>query len=160
LVKNIRIIANVDHDRFHVLIGRSHQHITKTYTFCNNFSFSKLQDMTKMILNLLKSEKTAKKFGQNLLFLAKWVKGMWIKGEKGGKSYSSKTCLEAATVSENYVISRTCHIRYIEKSKLSNASVYRKNAISSIYRKIAISSIYGKNAISSIYRKNAISSIY
>jgi hypothetical protein len=43
---------------------------SKTYTFCNNFSFSKLQDMTKMILNL-QEEKTAKKFGQNLLFLAK-----------------------------------------------------------------------------------------
>ena len=25
LVKNIRIIANVDNDRFHVLIGKSHQ---------------------------------------------------------------------------------------------------------------------------------------
>ena len=54
------------------------------------------------------------------------------------------------TARENY-ISRTCHLRYIENSKLSNASIYRKNAISSIYRKNAISSIYRKNAISSIY---------
>ena len=50
----------MDNDRFHVLIGKSHQlHIKmtenifrKTYIFCNNFTFSKLQDMTEMILNL------------------------------------------------------------------------------------------------------------
>jgi hypothetical protein len=48
---------------------------------------------------------------------------MCIKGEKRGKCYSSKTCLEAATVSENYIL-KTCHLRYIENSKLSHASIY------------------------------------